>query len=229
MAAVTYESFLPEVAPHCGGAPEPLIINSIRNAAINFCQRSWCWLTDLAPVGITINVQDYAVTGALPAESTIAQIMYGTYNGKAILPITRAEATALDPDWRNTVGLTPKRFLAKDGATTVSLIPIPSATAAAGGGSGPVVFNGITWSVALKPTRASTGVPDWIYQNYIEDISHGALFRMFSMPKKQWTNANLAGGHKTLFENAAAVARVVASKSFTRAAHRNINTGVARW
>ena len=224
-----YQSFLPEVAPHCRGAPEQMVINAIRNACIDFCERSWIWIYDLDPFAIAANIQDYTLDAStIPTQSAIAEVLYGYYNGKPIGPIPRDMLEGEFPNWRTETGTTPKRFFAKDAGTTVSLIPIPNSNISAGGGS-PIVPNGATFTVALKPTRASTGLPTWIYEKYLEDIAQGATYRMYAMPKKDWTNANLAGTHKALFEDAAANARQDSSKSFTRGNIRNRASGVANW
>lgn len=40
MANVSYEAFIPEVAPHVNGAPQPVILKAIRDAVIEFCDES---------------------------------------------------------------------------------------------------------------------------------------------------------------------------------------------
>lgn len=219
MANVLYSVMLPEVSPHCSGAPEPQMINAIRNACIEFCMRSWCWNVDTSNMGISPTVQDYPIDpSVLPSSSAVADIMYGYFNGVTIPPITKADAEIDFPAWRTRSGPTPKRFLAGDAATKVSLIPIPNVSA-----------SGLIFSLALKPSRRSTGFPDFLYERYLEDISHGAIYRMMSIPHKSWSNANLALTHKNLFENAAAQARVDNSKSYTRAVLRSRPSGVANW
>jgi hypothetical protein len=229
MAATLYTAFLPEVSPHCEGAPETQVVNAIRNAAIEFCEKSWVYIYDLEPFPIAANVQDYEIAASdLPATTVIAQILYGYYNGIPVPPVTRDMVMSEFPRWRTQTGQAPTHFLANDAAASVSLIPIPNGNYN-GGTSGTVLPNGMTFTVALKPTRASTGVPSWIYERYLEDIAKGALFRLYAMPKKFWTNANLAAVNKTLFNDAISKARNDAAKSFTRATNRNRNTGVARW
>lgn len=223
--ATTYEQFLREVSPHSGGAPEPLVVNAIRNAAIDFCKRSWCWVYNTTPVGITADTQDYTPT--VPSGSKVAQVLYVTYNGKPVEATTRDEEIRSNPDWRNTTGTTPKRYIVNDDGESVALLPIPSATVAAG--STGIVHDGLHFTVALKPTRASEDVPDWLYENYAEDIAKGALARLYAMPKKLWTNANLAAVNHSLFKDAAAMVRSRVSRSFTRAPLRNYRTGVASW
>lgn len=226
--ATAYTSFIPEVLPFCDGAPEKVIINAIRNAAIEFCDKSWIYIFNMPPIGVTANVQDVVINAALPAATAIAKVIQGYWNAQPIDAITRAEIVDEDATWRTRTGTSVCKYLIKDGYTIASLMPIPSKTVAAGGGN-TIMVNGLSFTLALKPTRASLNVPDWLYELYLEDIAHGALARMYAMPKKAWTNANLAGTHKGKFDDAISAARVVASRSFTRSQNRNRATGVARW
>jgi hypothetical protein len=228
MANVLYTTLLPEVAPHANGAPESIVINAIRNACIEFCERAWCWQIDTTPMSVASNVQDYNLVASLPAQSAIASIMYGYFNGKPIDPITKEEVNLRFPNWKTQVGQKPMRYLAGDVMTKVSLIPIPS-TNLPTGVSGTIVPNGLFFTIALKPTRASTGLPDFIVEKYLEDLANGAIFRTAAIPGRGWSNANMALARKSLFDNGIANARQDSSKSYTRANLRNINTGVARW
>lgn len=228
MASVLYTTLLPEVAPHANGAPEPIVINAIRNACIEFCERSWCWQIDTPPMAVANKVQDYGLVASLPSQSAIASIMYGYFNGKPIDPITKEEVNLKFPNWKTQLGQKPMRYLAGDVMTKVSLIPIPNTNLPTGGTTS-VVPDGLFFTLALKPTRASTGLPDFIVERYLEDIANGAIFRMAAIPGRGWSNANMALARKKLFDDGIANARQDSSKSYTRANLRNINTGVARW
>lgn len=228
MSNVLYTAMLPEVSPHCSGAPELQITNAIRNACIEFCMRSWCWQVESDPMPVSANVQDYSLAGTYqPATAAIAEILYGYFNGKPIAPITKDDAIKECPNWKTHTGTKPTRFLAGDAMTSVSLIPIPSGNSSTSSQS--IVPNGLFFTLALKPTRGSTGFPDFLYERYLEDIAHGAIARMVAIPHKNWSNANLALFHKKEFIDAAATARIESSKSFTRAKLRSSVTGVARW
>lgn len=229
MATTLYTALLSEVSPHANGAPEPIVVNAIRNACVEFCERAWCWQVDTTPFALAKNVQDYPLdTSLLPAQSAIAEIMYGYYNGKPVDPITKEEVNLKFPNWKTQTGQAPMRFLAGDVMTKVSLIPIPNVNVPTGGTT-TVIPNGLFFTLALKPTRASTGMPDFIVEKYLEDLANGAIFRMAAIPGRAWSNANMALARKKLFDDGIANARQDSSKSYTRANLRNINTGVARW
>lgn len=225
----TYDQVMPEVAPHVAGAPEPLLINAIRNSVIEFCERSWAYFGETTPRALVANQQDYTISADVPAGTAIAQIMYAYFNGLPISPITRDDAIKLDSNWRNRTSPQPKRYIATDSGTKVSLIPVPSANVPAVIVPPKLVSNGITFSVALKPSRASTSFPDHLFEKYLEEIGHGAIMRLLGTPHKTWSNANLALFHQAKFLDGCSNARVDSSKSWTRATLRSKVDGVANW
>jgi len=223
MANVTYQAFLPEVMPHVQGAPELQVINAIRDAAIEFFDRSWVDIHQSAPLALIANTQAYQLTSVDP-NFAIAKVLYGVYNNMEIHPITRADAFRDYPLWLTQTGTRPCRFIGR-GDYTVLLLPIPSVASVPVGN-----VNALFFYIAQKPTRAQTaGVPDWSFERYLEVISHGAISRMQMITGQPWSNGNAALAHKKLFDDGIAVARVESSKSFTRAALRNRAHGVARW
>lgn len=223
MATVLYSAMLPEVQPHAHSAPEPMVINAIRNAAIEFCERSWVWQIVTPNMGITANTQDYTLDlSAVTTGAAVAEIMQGYYKDKPIIAVSEADIILDYPTWRTRTGTTPLRFMGKDVQTKVSLVPIPSTTVVAATAL-------MYFKLAIKPTRSSTGLPDFIYEKYLEDIAHGAVARLVMVPHKPYSNANMALSHRKLFDDAIAKARVDSSKSFTRATLRSRVSGVARW
>lgn len=233
--ATSYDNLLPEVAPHVAGASEPLVVNAIRNAVIEFCERSWAYQVLLGPITITPFVQEYvfaAGTNGQPALTTTAAIMWALYNRRQLGAVAKADLNIDTYNWQSPTpgsvitttqaqtGTAPTRYYSDQESALIGLTPIPNAIASQGG---------FYVQVALTPSRASADFPTWIYENYLEELAHGALYKLFAMPKKAWTNANLAGTYKKMFLEDCADARVDSARSYTRAPIRTRNFGVARW
>lgn len=106
-------------------------------------------------------------------------------------------------NWRTDVNLPSRWYVAND--TSVVLELAPSAT------------GNLRINVALKPTRASTSFPEWIYERYIETIAHGAKARLMMSPKKPYSNAQLGAYHMTEFNGLIGEARVRTARGTTRA------------
>ena len=61
MAEADYDSILPEIAPYAPNCPEPVMVNAVRNAVIDFCTVTG-WLTqDLSPVTLAANTPTYEI------------------------------------------------------------------------------------------------------------------------------------------------------------------------
>lgn len=106
-------------------------------------------------------------------------------------------------NWRTDVNL-PTRFYFPDD-TTVGLLLAPNA-----GGN-------LRINAALKPTRAATTFPDWIYERYVETIAAGAKWKLLSTPKKPYTDMALAAHYEQEFIAGCGEARVRAARAGSRA------------
>ena len=60
----------------------------------------------------------------------------------------------------------------------------------------------------LKPNRSGTGVEDWIYETFADNIVSGAIAQLAMIPGKEWSDIAMAGMHKGLYERAITNARI---------------------
>lgn len=68
-------------------------------------------------------------------------------------------------------------------------------------------------TVALRPTRQATEIPDWIVSNYSDIVAHGALYRLQTNPTKEWGNPQAAGFHYDQFRAGVARAKISTVRS----------------
>lgn len=106
-------------------------------------------------------------------------------------------------NWRTDVNLPSRWYMPDD--TTIGLLLAPAA-----GGN-------LRVNVALKPTRASTTFPNWIFERYLETIAHGAKAKLLSIQKKPYTDLTLAAMHAQAFLNGISEAKVRMARGNTRA------------
>ena len=197
--SVSYEKFFSNVVPEVIGCPEITVFNAIQNAAIEFCEKSLILQADHDPVTVVGNIVDYDLEP--PTDTLVVKVMRAWLEG--------TELTALAPDLVNGPAVynrlytsyqaapgTPNSFLQKD-PRSISLWPLPDQN----------YTNSLTMRVALKPTRASTTIDDVIFEDYAETIASGALYRLMSSVGKSYTNVEMAGIHKGLFNQGINVAR----------------------
>jgi hypothetical protein len=69
----------------------------------------------------------------------------------------------------------------------------------------------------LVPTRASIGIEDEYYNEYVEAIANGAIARIMRVPNKPYTNMEMANVYGVLFQTAIRNHKIEANRSFTNA------------
>ncbi len=207
MSIKTYESWFDEVLPDVPGVTQAIAKNAIRNAAIEFCDRSKVWVVDHDPMPAVANQGTYPFEP--PSGAVVAMIKTAWFNGQKLTPRTAAQLDKEFVKWPAKVGI-PSRYL-QENTEELILVPMPSANLA----------NAIEAKVALKPSRSSAGIERWIFEKYLEEIAHGAKGKLFSMQKKPWSDSQLAVFHLGQFEDGIHKAKLAAAKSHTTAPLRS--------
>ena len=203
MATTAFTEFLPEVLPSVPACAEPLAVNAVRNAAIEFCSNTLFWQETQADTAITVAVTPSApLTLSAPTGARIIQIMAVTIDG---LPLSPISIDMLDDgvyNWRGRTGK-PSAFYQPNPDQLVFVLP-PDASYTA------------TLRVAYSPTRVADGVDERIYQNYLEAVSFGAVARLAAIPGQAFSNPEVASYARAMFNNAMTDATIEANKSYTR-------------
>lgn len=204
----TYEQFFPNILPEVPGAAEILVENAVRNAVIEFCEKSLILQRDHDPITLIEGIVDYDLdppTGYLCVKVMKAWLENNELNPLA--PDFVREAAVYNRLFSSyeKANSTPRAYLQKD-ERTISVWSPPEQKYA----------NGLTLRVALKPTRAATEVEDVVYEDYAEIIASGALSRLMMSAGKPYTNVEMAAVHKGLFQQGINVARQRASHGQVR-------------
>lgn len=199
---VSFDDFLPEVLPDVIGCPDAQAVIAIRNAAIDFCKRGNFWKEALDPLTTAANVSTYDLDSPVNG-ARVVQIMTLFLDGKMIHPRTEEWLDAHEEEWR-TYANVPKWFF-QPTPDLLTLARVPDG-----------VYT-LTGTVSLAPTRRSTGVEQFVFENYLETIASGAKARLCAIPKKPWSDAGLATYHAGRFDSGIASASVESAKGFTRA------------
>ena len=171
-----YSSLIKEVLPYVPLCPDTLAEQAIRSATIEFCERSKAYILDMDPFNTISGVYEYDFE--IPTGTEVHQVLYMTYNGRDMDPISPRSLELNYPDWRDRTG-NPHVYLQKT-PTTFWVVPVPS-------GSDQIIA-----SVALKPTRSSNNIDTTISNTYRDAIIYGALYRLLRMPHREWTDIGAA-------------------------------------
>lgn len=164
----------------------------------------------LSGATVTKLVYLYAVT--LPSGTAIAKAIEAWLNDSPIDPISTDDLDNefnnstfgwVGVNWRTDVNLPTRFYFQDDGTVGLAMPP---------GSSG-----NLRILAALKPTRASTTFPQWIFERYIETIAHGAKWKIMMIPKKPYSDPTLGAWHGDMFNSLIGEARIRAARSNTRA------------
>lgn len=204
--AKTWEKFYDEVLPNVPGCPQAVAKNAIRNATIEFCERSFVYQIDHTAINAVQDQAEYDYAAGAGLKVVRPEMVW--YDKKPLTPVTRDDLDKLYAYWPDEGG-TPLYFV-QEKLEKLILAPKPSAALA----------SAIRLKVSVKPTRASTDIDDALWEKYLEAIASGANARLFAMKKKPWTDNPLSVHHKQLFDEAIAKARLAAAKGHGRARMR---------
>lgn len=201
---MTFDDFLPFVAPQVLACPRDTMLHHIQQACIEFCRRSHVWREDL-PTLLADGISTI-YTPALDDQVEIAKLLFATVQDVSTTPKCEARIVesiegreALRDGWTELVAWT-------DNRKTVSFAPAPRLDAR------------LDLYVALKPALTAFSFPDDIFAHHAEDIAEGALWRLKRMTGRDvsWGDANAAMDHKAEFERRISTAAAQASRGFAR-------------
>ncbi len=204
-----WDDFLGEVMPYVENCPVPVAKNHIKNAAIEFCQRTALWRQELDRINITEAIYVYELNTELSTDESISAINYAYItetSGETSLTITTEDALdARNSVWRALTSTKPEAIMMVD-TENCRLYPIPEAD----------ISNSLIVGLIMKPSRDAAGVPDWIFEQWAETIAHGAKARLMGMKGRDWYSPEEGVDEQTDFDNGVHDATIRANKGHSR-------------
>lgn len=171
--ATSWDELFTQVQPYVPGCPEVVIREHIRDAAIDFCERSEVWRYTFGPEQTAANERDYTVptVGASDVENVVALYVEGT----AIRRVSDLY-TSLPPSFPASQPL----HYSQLSTQLVRFYPTPDKAYS---------FSG---TVVLKPSLTSSGMETFLYRAHGRSIACGAVASLTAIPDKEWSNFDLA-------------------------------------
>ena len=210
--AADWTAYLPEVMLDVAGCPDSVAKNAVKQAAIEFCTESRCWTDQID------DVTTVASTGTYELAATTLQTAYGidieivavrkVQRPTAARPLPTIPSQHMDrwspqtstdePRWFNSeqsfvTGATRSRF--------ISLYPVPDD-----------VYTYNVWAT-LRPKKTATSGPDFLYDDWLEPIAHGAKARLKAMSNRPWADPKMIDFHRREFIKGWTEARIRETKS----------------
>ena len=186
MANTAYETLVPEILPMVVGCPDTLIINAVRRAVIELCEKTGVYSQQLDPLSTVSGTYEYDLEA--PTGTLVHKIQWVTHQGEALEPLTTSLLEERQPKWRDESG-TPKYFV-KQSQKLFWLVPVPDAT----------LTSSTILRVQLRPTDASTACDSEVMSDYRDQIINGTLFRLLRVPGRDWTDFASAQVYASLFQ-----------------------------
>lgn len=177
--------FLPQVRPFAPGVPDLAAENFIRQAAIDFCERTRLWRYE-DTFDVTAEDCDEIAT---PYGSVLHDIEIVLFNGKELHPKATRDLDRLSPGWRDpaasaSTGL--PMYYTQIESNTLKIVPPMAGT--------------LYLCLRLKPDPEAQDLPDFLAQEYRECIGWGALGKLLLTPNQSYTSPDLAQFYETKFD-----------------------------
>lgn len=188
--SIAYTEFFPEVMPYFPGIPEPLAINAVRNAAIEFCDKTdWLFYTPILQ-DLIAGEDEYDLTLDVPTDTTVARVQAVWCNDLPVLPKSEDDLRRLyGLDWRKQTGR--PVYYTQYTNNTLVLAPTPSVSSS----------QALAMTLVLRPTRDSTTCDDSLHDRWVETIAYGARMRLHEAAGHAYENPQLAEKYRVLFKN----------------------------
>ncbi|HEX5362338.1 MAG TPA: hypothetical protein VFW49_14825 [Fluviicoccus sp.] len=169
------DDFLPGIRPYAPGVADPTAYFAIRQAAIEFCERTRMWqYTD----EWAVNSDD--CEGLLsPAGSVIHEIEKVWFDGHELRKVTASQLDMLLPNWRSSDDKPTGQpaYVTQTEPNTMLLAPYGAGT--------------VRVSLILKPSQTCDQLPDFLADQHRETIAWGALARILLIPNQSFTNPEM--------------------------------------
>lgn len=168
-----WSDFLPELITFATGCPNPTAESKTRQAAIEFFRRTRAWTEWLDPVTSIAGAVEYDFD--VPTGADVTRVERATVAAKPIAVLSYRDATydlaRKDLSEQGLVSRDRKTFRLGQAVAAGQLIQVQA---------------------ALIPSRASTGIPDDLFDRYVDEIAHGARARILSIPGTPFYNPDMA-------------------------------------
>lgn len=183
-----WEDFYKYVRLDVQGCPIDIVKDSIRDACIEFCEKSLIWQQERLCGDLVKDEHQYAYNtwgkDSTMVEPVTVIIRDKDLNGNLVqYPVAktnRYDLDALYPQWRLKKDKYPKFFYMED-PNVICFVGTPSED----------IVDAIHILAAVKPTRDSDELPDFLLRDWAEVIASGALSKLHSMVGKVWAKPNL--------------------------------------
>lgn len=179
MALVNYTALYDLVLPDLPSVPQALALYHIQHAAAEFFDRSQLWYYDHPLIDVVAAEPSYPFAPP-DANSEVCGIRQAWYGGIKMWPRAPVSLNEMYRDWQTQTG-TPY-YYSRVSRLAIRIVPIPIVDLA----------DGLKVWVNLKPTKTAPGIDSEYMDEWKDVIAAGAKTRIARIPKKPYTNPDMA-------------------------------------
>lgn len=188
---INVSQFLPLVQPYAPQASYPAMMQALREACVEFCEKTRCWRH---MVRINISRQDQPTVA--PGYAAIHEFELVTFDGdEELIPIEYA-----DVDLAEFAESGVPRYITQTGPNRISILPFSDGVLDISMFLKPM--NGTLYEMSTEnvPENVYDTVPEFLLTLHAEVIAHGALSRLLMIPGQPFTDARAAAHYKQEFD-----------------------------
>lgn len=187
MATVTWDVLHPLITPDIPGCPLEIVNRELAAVAEDFFSRTQLWRESLDAQQTVIDEPYYDITDC----TTVESVLWAKVDN---LDLIHTDERFITPEFLNRKGRPTHFWIEKE--TQIRLYPIPD------------VVLPLDIRVVLKPSRSARGIPNFVYQRWVDAFVAGAIYRVTRIPNKEWSNSEQAAFNKNMYEQAVTNARI---------------------
>lgn len=212
--SVSYEEFLPRVLQYVPDASEFIAVDAIKQACIEFCERTYYWQYQSPSLNVVNGQSQYVIP--TPADTKFVGPVQVYFNTLLLIPKSPDELADIYRmgSWSQLQGS--PQYVTRIIKPELTLVPIPYVTQPAT----------LYVRAALAPTQDSTEIDSEIYEQWAEAIAWGARARLLAQPRQDYTDKAGSIEAAKMFNYHINRARIQMNKGLTRASTR---TEFQRW
>ncbi len=173
------------IASDVPGCPQPVLVQHIRNAAIDVCARALAWrkLLDADTLTEGVGKYEYNVPENAEVHAVIAASTSIDNDATTLKPVSNEVFFSSYPGWPAITATSTPRYITHLDSDTYGIAPLPDKA-----------YNMNMW-VCLKPLRTASEMDESVLDDIETVVAHGALQSLLVQSDKPWANDRMAAYH----------------------------------
>jgi hypothetical protein len=203
MATRSFSLMVNQVLQEAPGCLDSVVLDAVVKSATEFFTRTGVWRYDMDSEQVLEGVYEYDLVGPSSA-AEVTMVHSAMHNGQTVIAKSVEWLNANVPNWRTLTGGQIK-YRVQTSKSVMRVVPIPDASAT----------GSMDIRVAVAPIRGATTLDAEMYDTYEDEILAGVKARIMRMPRKPWTDKEMASEYDLEFEKAIVDGRIAANKDMT--------------